>query len=160
MLDKPLWLWYNLAARARPRRAEFSEYSALAQIVWKIDTIQHNSEFSRIVWILYTIQKTTKSAIFVFLYFQNSRNCVNCINNFDYKNFSFSLDFFVGMWCIIITESEVTKMKKILTIAYWILATIFLLWIVASYIDIIVDNCETITEHSEYNFFVLLTKKF
>lgn len=50
-------------------------------------------------------------------------------------------------------------MKKILTIAYWVLATIFLLWIVASYIDIIVDNCETITKHSEYNFFVLLTKK-
>lgn len=51
-------------------------------------------------------------------------------------------------------------MKKILTIAYWVLAIIFLLWIAASYIDIIVDNCETITEHSEYNFFVLLTKKF
>jgi hypothetical protein len=52
------------------------------------------------------------------------------------------------------------EMKKILTITYWMLATIFFLWVAASYIDLIVDNCETITEHSEYNFFVLLGKKF
>lgn len=51
-------------------------------------------------------------------------------------------------------------MKKILKIAYWTLSVIFFLWIGLSYIDIIVDNCETITEHSEYNFFVLLGKKY
>lgn len=51
-------------------------------------------------------------------------------------------------------------MKKILKIAYFTLATILFLWIVVSYIDVIVDNCETITEHSKYNFFVLLTKEF
>lgn len=63
------------------------------------------------------------------------------------------------MWYSIITEREVTKMKKILKIAYWTLSVIFFLWIGLSYIDIIVDNCETITEHSDINFFVLITKK-
>lgn len=51
-------------------------------------------------------------------------------------------------------------MKKILKIAYLTLAVIFFLWIAASYIDVIVDNCEIITEHSKYNFFVLLAKEF
>lgn len=51
-------------------------------------------------------------------------------------------------------------MKKAFKILYITLSVIFFLWIGLSYIDIIADNCETITEHSDYNFFVLIAKEY
>lgn len=49
-------------------------------------------------------------------------------------------------------------MKKFITGLMCALSILFWLWFVASWIDIVADNCEPNPVHSEYNLFVLMVE--
>lgn len=50
------------------------------------------------------------------------------------------------------------EMKKFITGLMCALSILFCLWFVASWIDIVADNCEPNPVHSEYNLFVLMVE--
>ena len=51
-----------------------------------------------------------------------------------------------------------TKTSKALIIIGWIITIAFIVWIGASFIDIIADNCTLNPVHSNYNFFIKLVE--
>ena len=46
-------------------------------------------------------------------------------------------------------------MKKIIKSVYYVLMVGLLVWMLASWADIVADNCSPNPVHSEYNFFVV-----
>ena len=51
-----------------------------------------------------------------------------------------------------------TKTSKALIIISWIITIAFIVWIGASFIDIIADDCTFNPVHSNYNFFNVLVE--
>ena len=51
-----------------------------------------------------------------------------------------------------------TRTGKALIIIGWIIMIAFIVWIGASFIDIIADNCASNPIHSNYNFFNILVE--
>ena len=51
-----------------------------------------------------------------------------------------------------------TKISKTLIIISWIITIAFIVWIGASFIDIIADNCSLNPVHNTYNFFNVLVE--
>lgn len=49
-------------------------------------------------------------------------------------------------------------MKKIAMAVMTVVSVLVLLWVAASWVDIVADNCEPNPTHSEYNFFVKATE--
>ena len=51
------------------------------------------------------------------------------------------------------------KLGKVLTALMCTVSILFSIWFVASWIDIISDNCQPNPVHSEYNLFVMMVEK-
>ena len=51
-----------------------------------------------------------------------------------------------------------TKTGKVIVIIGWVIMIAFMIWVGASFIDIIADNCASNPIHSNYNFFNILVE--
>ena len=51
-----------------------------------------------------------------------------------------------------------TKTGKVIVIIGWVIMIAFMIWVGASFIDIIADNCASNPIHSNYNFFNVLVE--
>ena len=51
-----------------------------------------------------------------------------------------------------------TKTGKVIVIIGWVIMIAFMVWVGASFIDIIADNCSLNPVHNNYNFFIKLVE--